>query len=101
MLWIPGGICFEEVVEEREQFSHAGDDRDLIGFSGFEESLVEIFDRGIAAGGGAGRHVEDVADGFSTSGNASLAGELSAVVVVGGKSDECSDFLAVERPQFG
>jgi hypothetical protein len=59
-------VFSEESVEPDEEFSGAGDDGELLGFSAFEESLVKVGDVGVVLTGGDGGHVEGFANASSS-----------------------------------
>ena len=64
------------------------------------KTIVERFDGWVVSAAAEGCHVEDVADRHSTSIDAAMSPELSAVEVVGRKSDECCDLLAAHLPEL-
>ena len=94
-------ICFQQGVEDDEQFAHAGGEDDFNGLSLGLEALGEGADDRVATRGGEGGHVEGAADRGAPPPNGSFAAVRSAVVVEGGESDECTDLLAIELAEFG
>src|SRR5712692_7579476 len=54
----PRLVIADHGVEGDEHFAHEGNRGDLRRFSGGDEALVEVAEWGLAAGGGAGCHVE-------------------------------------------
>lgn len=62
----PGGLGFDEGVEDDEQLAHASDEGGHFSFSLGEESPVEGLDDGVVSGGNEGRHAEGGALGFSS-----------------------------------
>ena len=66
------GFGFDEVIEDRQELAHTGDDRNLVGLACCDEAFVESLDRCVASGGAASRHIKDVAKGASASQDAAL-----------------------------
>ena len=102
MCWgVPGGVVFDEGVEDGEEFPHAGGDAELVGFALLGEPLGELSDDGVAAGGVEGGHVEGAADASPPAADPSGFGGMSAVLVDGRDADEGGDLLAVDLAEFG
>src|SRR6187397_109862 len=45
-------------IQDRQEFAHAGDDRDLLRLVGSDQSLVETLDDAVVAHGNDGRHIQ-------------------------------------------
>ena len=100
IIWVPVGICFDECVEDDEEFSHTGDEDDLERFALVFESLGEAADDRIATPCGEGGHVRHAADRGSSSPDGAFAMKAPAVSIEGGQTDQGGDFLPVERAEF-
>src|SRR5258708_34687665 len=87
----PPVVTADHGVEHDEHLAHEGNGGDLRLFSGGNQSLVEITERGLAAGGGAGRHVKSRSHPGATAGDGSGSIELAAVVIEGGEADHGAD----------
>ena len=57
----PYGVRFHEKVEERDEFPHAGDDRNFGFLAQTFQALIEGFDSWVMADRNDGRHVEHTA----------------------------------------
>src|SRR5438067_1347406 len=90
----PGLVITDHRIEGDEHFAHQGNGGDLGGFAGGDEAPVEIAERGFAAGGGPGGHVEGGAHGCASAGDGSRSLRLAAVVIEGGKTDQGGDGAA-------
>ena len=97
----PGGVVFDHDVEDAQEFVHAGDEADAVGFPGVFESVPELVEDWVAADGVEGGHVEGVANGFSASSNGFGFRRFSAVPIDGRDAYQGGDFPAVELPEFG
>src|SRR6266851_5081986 len=84
----PRLVIADHGVEGDEHFAHEGNRGDLRRFSGGDEALVEVAEWGLAAGGGAGCHVESGSHRGAPAGDGSGSLEFAAVVIEGGKADE-------------
>ena len=62
IIGVPWRVCFDECVEDHEEFSHAGGHDDLEGFALGFEAVCEAADDRIATSCGEGGHVQDAAD---------------------------------------
>jgi hypothetical protein len=97
---IPGGVCFDDGVEDDEELSDAGGEYDFGSFSCVFESLSEYLEEGVMSGGGKGSHVENIPKGFSSSTNGAFSVTISTVIIEGSHADERRDFLAAELSEF-
>src|SRR5260221_8259258 len=97
----PRLVIADHGVEGDEHFAHEGNRGDLRRFSGGDEALVEVAEWGLAAGGGAGCHVESGSHRGAPAGDGSGSSEFAAVVIEGGKADECGDGTARDPAEFG
>ena len=59
---IPGLVIANHDIDDGQEFSHTGDDGDLLKFVSGDEPLIESFDNWVAANGSQGGHVELGAD---------------------------------------
>ena len=100
-MFIPLGAVFGHLVEDGQEFADAGDEGDLEGFAGGDETVVEGADFVVGTGGGQGGHVERVAQGGAAAGDHAFALVLAGVAVEGLHAGEGGDFLAVELSEFG
>src|SRR5713226_3303036 len=82
----PRLVIADHGVEGDEHFAHEGNRGDLRRFSGGDEALVEVAEWGLAAGGGAGCHVESGSHRGAPAGDGSGSLEFAAVVIEGGKA---------------
>ena len=92
---------FEHGVENREQFSHAGGQGELLRLAGREEPLVEGPNQRVVSCRGQGRHVERGPYLGPSAPNRALAPQGAAVAVEGSHSHQGRDLLAVETPNSG
>jgi len=97
----PGLVITDHRIEGDEHFAHQGNGGDLGGFAGGDEAPVEIAERGFAAGGGPGGHVEGGAHGCASAGDGSRSLQLAAVVIEGGQTDQGGDGAAGDATELG
>ena len=97
----PIGVVVNDDIENGKQFSHAGGDGNLEGFSGVEESLVHGFDWGIESGRIERSHIEGTAH-ISTSAPGSPSSSVCAAISVKrSEASQGSNLPSVEASQFG
>src|SRR5438045_6878618 len=77
----PSEIVTDHRVEQREEFSHAGNDDDFGALAGAAQAIGEATQDGIETNGGERGHVEHAADRGASAADGALAGGLSGVVV--------------------
>jgi hypothetical protein len=63
---LPFGFCPDDRVENGEELTEAGDDRDFLWPAALNEALIGGFDDGIVPNGDERGHVQDVADAASS-----------------------------------
>src|SRR6202453_824347 len=97
---MPHQMITNHGVEESQQFSHAGDDRDFIGFSGLLKPLGKTSDDGIESHGGDGGHVQDTAQSGASATDGAFAGSGSGVGVEGSDADQGADASSIGLAQF-
>src|SRR6185312_13764343 len=90
----------DDGVEGHRDFSHAGDERDLAGFSVVAEPPVEGFDGGVVADGAQGGDVEDVADADAAASDGTVAAPGAAVAVDGRDADEGGGLVAGQTAEL-
>src|SRR5215203_1260472 len=96
----PGDVVTQHRVEGRDHLAHHSHDRDLWQFARSPEAIAEGLECRIPVPCAHGGHVEHVADWGTTSPNAALALELSAVKVVGSDADQRRDLFAAHAAEF-
>src|SRR5271165_1803498 len=94
----PQHVIANHGVECGDDFSHDGDDDNLRPLSSSLQTIVEDFERGIAAAGDQGRHVEHTAHGCTSAPDAAYAFEFATVEVIGRQADESGDLLPAHLP---
>src|SRR6185436_9660604 len=68
-------------IQDRQEFAHAGDDRDFLRLAGSEQSLVETLDDAVVAHGNDGRHIQRAADLGATAKDHTFATHLARVAI--------------------
>ena len=89
--FFPQRVGLQQGIEDQEQLMHAGHERQLLGFAGSEQSLVEDADHRIAAGSHQRRHVQRCAHARATAPDEALAAHLAAVAVEGAHANQRAD----------
>ena len=84
-----------------QEFSGAGDEGDVVGFSVGAESFVEDAEDGAESCGGFGGHVECFSDGGASAVDASFAFPFPGFLGVWRDADEGGCLLPVECSKFG
>ena len=100
IIWIPMRVCFDECVEDHQQFAHASDDDELERFSLGFQALGERSDDRIATSCCQGGHVQDAADRGSAAPDGAFALKASTVSIERCQADQRGDFLSVEKTEF-
>ena len=98
---LPWGLALEDGVEDDQELTHGGGDGDLGGLAAGDEARIEGADRGIAADGGEGRHVQGLADAGAAAEDHAPAAEGAAVAVDRGDTDEAGDLAPIEGAELG
>ena len=80
-------VRHQEGVEVGEEFAHAGDECDFLGFAFCQEVAVVIADDGVVSSGDEGGHVEGSADGGSSTSDLAPAPAGAGVFVEGSDAD--------------
>lgn len=94
-IWI-----FEEVVEEDEEFAHDGGEGQFCWLTGSTQFCVEGAENGIGTNGGESSHVENIAQSDAPTRDVALAGDISAVVIVGSNAEQRGGLVARKRAEF-
>lgn len=94
-------VVFDHGVEDDQQLSHAGGEGDFGFFPLGLEPGIEGFEYGVMASGDEGGHVERRPESGSAAPDASLAAELSTIVIQGSDSHQGGDLLTVELTELG
>src|SRR5689334_18589197 len=84
----PGRVITDHSIEGEEHFAHQGNGGELGGFAGGDKALVEVAERGLAAGGGPGGHVERGSHRGAPTGDRSCSLQLATVVIERGQTDQ-------------
>jgi hypothetical protein len=92
---------FDHSVENREDFAHRRDERDLGRFAGGAQPLIEGANDRVVPRGDERGHVEAVADGAPAASDRAGAAVLAAVAIEGRHADEAGDLLSGQAPEFG
>src|SRR5580704_6864180 len=99
-LGIPRSIVPDDGVCQDDEFSGHGNDGDLSRFSGVGEPFVEGSERGIAADGGDGGHVEGGADTSAPAADVIAVDGGSAALRVWSQSGHARGLMTVELAEF-
>src|ERR1700693_2213186 len=91
----------QDVVEDDEELSHAGDEGLFAGFAGGSEFLVVGSDERVFPAGDEGGHREAGADRGAAAGDGAAAAQHTAVTVDRGHPDQGGDLAAGETAEFG
>jgi hypothetical protein len=98
---LPRGLGLEHRVQDRQQFAHAGGQRDLGRFAGCPQSLVERFDHGITPAGGNRGHVQHRPDPGPPAEDHAPSPALAGITVERTDPNQRADLPPVQGPQFG
>src|SRR5208282_2533752 len=99
-LLLPRFAVAQHGVEDGEQFSRHGDQRDHFLFSGGDEALVEGLEGAIVLHGDQGPHEERAAHAGASAADEALAFPLAGLARPRGEAGERSDLATVERAEF-
>ena len=83
-------------IDDRNEFTHTGSDRDFEWFMLGQETQVEGFDNRVESSGGEGGHVKHAADALAATIDMTRAALRSAVAIEWGHADELADPLAIK-----
>ena len=97
---MPRSLVPDGGVEDDEELSHAGGERELLRLAGGEEAAIEASDHEIEARGDQSGHVKAGAKGSAPAPDRALAAQGTAVAIEGSNADESRDLLAAEASQF-
>src|SRR5680860_1726862 len=97
---LPWCVIAEDGVEDGEELAHAGGDGDLGWPAAPDQASVESLQRGIAADGGQGRHVQGGADAGAAAHDHATAAEAAAVAVDRRDPDQGGDLAAIEGAEL-
>src|ERR1043166_3849339 len=87
---------FDHCVENRQQFAHATDQRDLRSLTGIAQPLVKGSDDAVTSACNQGCHVQRCAYGGSAAPDCPTTSKISAVAIDRSDADQCCDLLSVE-----
>jgi hypothetical protein len=100
--WItPQKIVLDQVIQDRDELSHARNQCHFLFFAAFEQMLVVGLDARVVTSGNQRRHVDHFANIRPTSDRPSLATLGTRVLVDRCHANELGDLPSVECPQFG
>src|SRR4051812_17436341 len=97
---VPLEVLPDHSVKKDQELTHAGDDGDLLDFSGFKQAIAEGFDYRVPAHGGDGGHVQDIADVLSSALNDAFSLEASGIAVHGRDADQGGDLAVGGMSEF-
>lgn len=97
----PDGVGAEHRVENREELTHAGRERNLLRRAGAEETAVELANQGLRRVATQRGHVERRANGSAPTPDEAFARERAAVAGQWGHADEGRNLFAWQRAEFG
>ena len=83
----------KQSVEDCQKFVHAGDDCHFLLFACGQEFIIELFDHWVISDRGECSHVHDLSYDGTSSIDSSSTSKLSAVLVEGCDSSQCTDCL--------
>src|ERR1700694_4271265 len=98
--WLPWGFISQDGIEDCEQLSGDGDDRDEFGFAGGDEPVAEQLEGWVVTGCDQGSHEQDAANAGPAAADEALAAPFAGLPGPRGKADERCDLPAVERTEF-
>src|SRR5256885_14919236 len=98
---LPSDVIANHSVEDGEELAHHSGERELFGFSGGEQALIEALENGVAAAGNQSSHVEGTAHLGSSAPSRALAAHFFAIAVERGNADQSRDLLAVKPSELG
>src|SRR5262245_48201947 len=97
----PHSIGADHCVQNRQELSHAGGERDFLWLAGREEALVELVNHWVAPGGHHRGHVQRSANRGAAAPDQALAFERPAVAGQRRDTDERGNLFAREGAEFG
>ena len=101
LLHVPRLLVLCHGIENGQELTHAGRERDLLGFARRAQARIKGFEHRIIADGHEGTHVQGRPDmGASPPGRAGPP-QGAAVPLAGGDADERRDALAASGAQLG
>jgi len=97
---IPRRACFDHGVEDGQEFSHTGDERDLLGFARGHEAVIEELDGGVVASSHERGHVQNAPHATASTEDGALAAHAARVAVDGRYADQRANLAARGPAQF-
>ena len=101
LLGIPFLVSGDHGIEDRQQFSHRGDDGGHFGFSSLQESLVEVSNSRVKSYGTEGGHKESGPQVPSPSARHAFASVGSTVTIDRCDPNQGRDLTAIQLAQLG
>lgn len=96
----PVGVFLEQSAGEHQELAHEGCDRELGGFSGCGETLIEFLEIGVEAGGNEGRHVECPSDIGAAAANEAFAAPGPGLAGDGCQASQAGGLFGFELAEF-
>jgi len=100
LMGLPRRPVFQHGIEDGQQFPHARDERDFLGFAGGAEPLIETPNHGIEAGRHDRSHVECHPHLGTPTPHRASASQGPAIPIQRGHADEGGDLFVRQRTQF-
>src|SRR5471030_725373 len=97
----PGLAGPEHGIGEDDEAAEYGDESHFWRFALGDEALVKEAQHGVVSAGGYGRHVEDAANGGSTTVDSCRSYHGAAFADEGSDPDQCGCCLVVDSTEFG
>ena len=103
-LWLsdllPRPVCPHHCVEDRQEFAHAGGQRNCLWLAGRDQAVIEGSNDDVASSGDQRAHVPHGPHGRAPTLHETLASERPAIACEGCDANERGDLLPIPLPEF-